>query len=80
MPLYLTFALMLFCFSSITSARLVLSLFARNLGAEPSAVGLLVATFYVLPTVLAWPIGRHSDRIGSRCCSCSEPPAGLAPC
>lgn len=66
MPLYLTFALMLFCFSSISSARVVLTLYALNLGAQPSAVGLLVATFYAFPLVLSWPIGIVSDRIGSR--------------
>ena len=52
-PLYLTFGLMFFCFSSITAARVVLSLSALDLGARPSAVGLLVATFYLLPTLLA---------------------------
>ncbi len=65
-PLYLTFSLMLFCFSSISSARVVLSLFALNLGATPSAVGMLVATFYALPLVLSWPVGVLSDRLGSR--------------
>ena len=66
MPLYLTFGLMLFCFSSITAGRVLLSLYALSLGANPSAVGLLVATFFALPMVLAWPIGRYSDRVGSR--------------
>ncbi|HKA42475.1 MAG TPA: MFS transporter [Burkholderiales bacterium] len=66
MPLYLTFALMLFCFTSIVSARVVLSLHALDLAASPSAVGLLFATFFALPVVLAWPIGRYSDRVGSR--------------
>src|SRR5262245_50867547 len=66
MPLYLTFGLMLFCFTSITAARVLLSLYALSLGAEPAAVGLLVATFFALPMVLAWPIGRYSDRVGSR--------------
>ena len=65
-PLYLTFALMLFCFSSVSSARVVLSLYALDLGATPSAVGLLVATFYALPLVLSWPAGVLSDRLGSR--------------
>jgi predicted MFS family arabinose efflux permease len=57
---------MLFCFASISSARVVLTLYALNLGAQPSAVGLLVATFYAFPLVLSWPIGIVSDRIGSR--------------
>lgn len=66
MPLYLTFLLMLFCFTSIASTRLVLSLYALNLGAQPLAVALLYAMFYAFPLVLSWPIGIHSDRIGSR--------------
>ena len=65
-PLYLTFALMLFCFSSISAARVILSLFALNLGAQPSAVGILVATFYAFPLILSWPVGVLSDRMGSR--------------
>lgn len=65
-PLYLTFALMLCCFSSISSARVVLSLFALDLGASPSAVGMLVATFYAFPLMLSWQVGVLSDRLGSR--------------
>jgi len=66
MPLYLTFGVMLFCFSSISTARVTLSLYALDLGAAPAAVGLLVATFYVFPLIISWPIGRLSDRGGSR--------------
>jgi MFS family permease len=65
-PLYLTYALMLFCFSSITAARVILSLYALKIGASPSAVGLLVATFFALPLLLSWPVGRWSDRAGAR--------------
>ena len=66
MPLYLTYALALFCFSGVASARVLLSLYALNLGAQPSAVGLLVATFFAFPLVLSWPVGMLSDRVGSR--------------
>lgn len=65
-PLYLIYALMMCCFSSISSARVILSLFALDLDATPSAVGLLVATFYAFPLVLSWPVGVLSDRLGSR--------------
>src|ERR1022692_3444109 len=57
---------MLFCFSSNTSTRVVLSLYALDLGAQPSVVGLLVATLYVFPVALSWPVGVLSDRVGSR--------------
>ena len=66
MPLYLTYALALFCYSSVTAARVLLSLYALNLGAQPSAVGLLVATYFAFPMVLSWPVGKLSDRVGSR--------------
>jgi MFS family permease len=66
MPLRLTYALMLFCYSSNTSTRVLLPLYALELGAEPYAVGLLVATLYLFPVVLSWPVGILADRIGSR--------------
>ena len=65
-PLYLTYALMLFGYTSIGAARVAFSLYALHLGASPTAVGLLVGTFYVFPVLLSWPIGRYSDRVGSR--------------
>lgn len=65
-PLYLTFALMLFCFSTISSARVALSLYALELGASASAVGILVGSLYVFPLLFSWPVGRYSDRVGSR--------------
>jgi MFS family permease len=66
MPLYLTFALMMCCFSSITASRVILSLYALSLGAQPLAVGVLFAAFYAFPVALSYPVGMLSDRIGSR--------------
>jgi MFS family permease len=65
-PLYLTFALMLFCFGSISAARVAFSLYALQLGASASAVGIVVATLYIFPLLISWPVGRYSDRVGSR--------------
>ncbi len=65
-PLYLTFALMLFGFGSIGSSRVVLSLYALDLGASASAVGILVGSLYIFPLLISWPVGRYSDRVGSR--------------
>lgn len=65
-PLYLTFALMLFGFCSISSARVALTLYALELGATPAVVGLVVATLYVFPLLISWPVGRYADRVGSR--------------
>jgi len=57
---------MLFGFCSINAARVTFSLYALALGATPTTVGLLVGTFYVFPVLLSWPVGRYSDRMGSR--------------
>jgi MFS family permease len=65
-PLYLTYALMLFGFTSIGSARVALSLYALELGASASVVGLLVGSLYIFPLLISWPVGRYADRTGSR--------------
>jgi MFS family permease len=64
--LHLTFLLMLFGFTSIGSARVALSLYALELGASASAVGVLVGLLYVFPLLISWPVGRYGDRMGSR--------------
>lgn len=66
MLVYLTFALALLNMSSVRAGRVLLPLFALHLGAQPFAVGVLAATFSVFPMLLSWPIGRLSDRFGSR--------------
>ena len=65
-PLYLTFAVGFLSFTAQTASRVVLSLYALKLGAEPTAVGGLAAMFFVLPLFLSWPVGALSDRIGPR--------------
>jgi MFS family permease len=57
---------MLFGFCSINAARVAFSLYALHLGASPTAVGLLIGGFYFFPVLLSWPVGRYSDRVGSR--------------
>jgi MFS family permease len=57
---------MLFGFSSIGAARVALSLYALELGASASAVGVLVGLLYVFPLLISWPVGRYADRVGSR--------------
>src|SRR5258706_9779630 len=66
MALYLAYALILFCYSSINAGRLLLTLYALHLGASPVGVGLLFATFFIFPVVLSWPLGVLSDRFGTR--------------
>lgn len=66
MPLYLTFALTLLLDVTWTAARMVFSLYALALGAEPFAIGILAAMLNLFPLLLSWPIGTLSDRIGPR--------------
>jgi MFS family permease len=64
--LHVTFLLMLLGFSSIGSARIAFSLYALELGASASAVGVLVGLLYLFPLLISWPVGRYADRTGSR--------------
>lgn len=77
-PLYLTFAIAFTSFTGQTAARVVLSLYALKLGAEPSTVGLLAAMFFVLPLFLSWPVGAMSDRVGPRRPMIASAVAGVA--
>jgi MFS family permease len=66
MPLYLTFALALSIVTIVQAGRVLLTLYALELGAQPFAVGILAATFSVLPMLLSWQVGKFSDRFGCR--------------
>ena len=66
MSINFALALALLNMSSMRAGRVLLTLFALYLGAEPVTVGLLAATFSVFPAVLSWPAGRLADRFGSR--------------
>ena len=66
MPLFLTFALTLLLAVTWTAARMVFSLYALTLGAEPFAVGMLAVALNLFPLLLSWPIGTLSDRVGPR--------------
>ena len=52
--------------TSLSAGRVVLSLYALELGAQPFAVGALAAMFSVFPLLLAVPVGRIADRLGAR--------------
>src|SRR6266404_2103658 len=66
MSINFAFALTLLSQTSSRATRVVLTLYALNLGAEPLAIGGLAATFSVLPMMLSWPLGRLSDYYGPR--------------
>ena len=66
MSIYFAFALVLFTFLPVNGSRVLLSLYALDLGADPLAVGFLTATFSVFPMLLAVMAGKITDRVGSR--------------
>ena len=66
MSIYFTFILAFFMNTSKFTGRLIITLYALKLGAQPFTVGVLVAVSEVLPTLLSWHVGRFSDRLGAR--------------
>ncbi len=66
MALYLIFAITLIGFIGVNAARVVLQLYALDIGASPTEVGILVALYYVCPLLLSWPAGTWGDRYGPR--------------
>ena len=57
MPIVLAFALTLFNMVSIGATRVLVTLYALSLGAQPLTIGLLAATFAVFPMLLSWKTG-----------------------
>ena len=66
MSIHLTFALALLNLTTVQGGRVLISLYALKLGADPFVVGTLAAMFSAFPTLLSWQVGRLSDRFGSR--------------
>lgn len=66
MAINLILALNAFVFVGVNAARIVFSLYALELGANAAGVGAILAMVYVLPLLLAWPIGVLADRFGAR--------------
>jgi MFS family permease len=62
----LALALSYFNFVASGAARVVLTLYALELGASASAVGLLGGLLFLFPLLLSWPIGAAADRVGAR--------------
>ncbi len=48
------------------ASRVLLVLYALNLGAQPLTIGLLAATIGLFPMLFSWWSGRLSDRFGAR--------------
>jgi len=78
-PIYFVLSLAFLYFTSLLGGRLLLTLYALQLGAQAFAIGSLAATFSAFPMLLAWLAGRLTDRFGARwplifgaaCCACA---------
>jgi MFS family permease len=66
MSILFTFILSFFILFSMNTGRVIITLYALRLGAQPFTVGVLAAMISVLPTLLSWHVGRLADRFGSR--------------
>jgi MFS family permease len=66
MSIYFVFSLVLFNITSVQAGRVLITLYALKLGAQPFTIGLLAALYSVLPMLLSVQVGRLSDRFGSR--------------
>ena len=66
MSLYLTALLAILNQVAVKGSKMLLALYAIELGASPLAIGALVSTYAVFPLVLAVYAGRVSDRRGVR--------------
>jgi MFS family permease len=64
--IHLTLALSFFNFVGATAARIVLTLYALELGAPATAVGIIGGLLFLFPLLLSWPIGALADRVGAR--------------
>lgn len=62
----LALALSLFNFVSQTAARVVLTLYALELGAPAASVGIIGGLLFLFPLLLSWPVGALADRKGAR--------------
>jgi MFS family permease len=66
MSIHFTFILAFFMSICRLTGRVLITLYALRLGAQPFTVGLLAAMTEVLPTLLSWHVGRLTDRFGAR--------------
>ncbi|MGE5523765.1 MAG: MFS transporter [Rhodospirillaceae bacterium] len=66
MLILLVLFLTLISMTCMRASRVLFALYALKLGAQPVAIGVLAASFSVLPMLLSLQAGRLSDRFGAR--------------
>ena len=65
-PIYLVFTIVLFNMTAYRGSKVVVTLFAIELGAPQYVIGLMVATYSVFPMLLGLYAGKLTDRLGVR--------------
>ena len=65
MLIWLVVVLCFLTFGSFIGVRVLMSLFALELGASPAAVGVLIAFFAIFPLFMSVYAGRVIDRVGT---------------
>jgi MFS family permease len=58
--------IVLFNMSSFRASKVLVSLYAIELGASQFIIGLMIAMYSLLPALLALQVGKLADRLGSR--------------
>jgi len=66
MTIYVLFLIVLCNVTCLRASRVIVSLFAIELGAQQFLIGVLIAMYSVFPMLLALYAGRLSDRLGPR--------------
>ncbi len=66
MAIYLIVLLCILNHAAFTGSRVVISLYAIDLGADPFAIGVLVSFYAMCPLLLAIYAGKLIDRVGAR--------------
>src|SRR5262249_48189730 len=66
MPIALVLFLSAVTFVCLKGGRVLMTLFALDLGAGPFATGMLFACYGLVPALLVVHAGRIADRIGNR--------------
>jgi MFS family permease len=65
-PIHLSYVVAVFAYTLVTAGRVVLPLFALDMGAKPSEIGLLYSTYFIFPLLLSLPLGMLADRHSPR--------------
>lgn len=65
-PIHLSYVVAVFAYTLVTAGRVVLPLFALEMGAQPAQIGLLYSTYFIFPLLLSLPLGMLADRHSPR--------------